>query len=136
MRSATGVPPGSRVKCVGVSASASSGLRARTSVDLPEKSGPSMVTKMPREARAVVSPSGRGSAQGVALGGGDEGPEEVAVLGSRVAHGRRVPLHPYQPPLREIPPLEGLHHPVGGGGNRDEAGGEILHRLVVVGVDL
>jgi hypothetical protein len=53
---------------------------ARTSVDFPEKSGPSMVTKIPREARAVVPPSGRGSAQSVSLGGGDVRREEVAVL--------------------------------------------------------
>jgi hypothetical protein len=50
---------------------------ARTSVDLPEKSGPSMVTKMPREAlaRAVVPPSGCGPAQSVALCGSDVGLE-------------------------------------------------------------
>jgi hypothetical protein len=55
---------------------------ARTSVDLPEKSGPSMVTKMPREACAVVPPSGREPAKRVALRGGDVGLEEVAVLGA------------------------------------------------------
>jgi hypothetical protein len=65
------VPPGSRVKYVGGSTPARSGLIARTSVDLPEKSGPSMVTKMPREACAVVPPSGCGPAQSMALCGGD-----------------------------------------------------------------
>ena len=51
--------------------SASNGLMARTRVDLPEKSGPSMVTKMPRRVPCgSARPScslGRGPAQGVAL---------------------------------------------------------------------
>jgi hypothetical protein len=87
------VPPGSLVKYVGGFAPARSGLMARTSVDLPEKSGPSMVTKMPREACAVVPPSGRGPAQSVALRGGDVGLEQVAVLGGGIAHRLGVPLN-------------------------------------------
>ena len=47
IRSAAGVPPGSRVKCVGGYEPASKDPIARTRVDLPEKSGPSMVTKTP-----------------------------------------------------------------------------------------
>ena len=98
MRSATGVPPGSLVKCVGGSEPARSCSTLPTSVDLPEKSRPSIVTKTPREA----SPSlGRGVAEGVAPGGGDVGLEEIAVLGAPgVAHRLGVPLHPDRPPLR------------------------------------
>jgi hypothetical protein len=52
-----------------------------------------MVTKMPREACAVVPPSGRGPAQSVALRGGDVGLEQVAVLGGGIAHRLGVPLN-------------------------------------------
>jgi hypothetical protein len=60
------VPPGSRVKCVGGSEPASTRSSARTSVDLPEKSRPSIVTKMPREAVPLL---GCGVTEGVALRG-------------------------------------------------------------------
>src|SRR5215211_42331 len=141
MLSAAGVPPGSLVKRVEGSEPARSGSRARTSVDLPEKSRPSIVTKMPldvsrADAEATLPVLGRSAAVGVTLGRGDVGLEEVPVLRSRLAHGFGVPLHPDQPPLRQVARLDRLYNPVWRVGYRDQAGGQILYRLVVVGVDL
>jgi hypothetical protein len=67
------------------------GWRARTSVDLPEKSRPSIVTKTPREAALSL---GRGVTKSVALCGGDVGLEEVPVLWAGCPHSLCVPLHP------------------------------------------
>ena len=106
MSSAAGVPPGSRVKCVGGCESAKSGLMARTRVDLPEKSGPSIVTKMPLGmpvCAAGLSGLRRGPAQGVTLRRGDVGLEEALLLRSRTTHCLRVPLDTEQPLLGEVP---------------------------------
>ena len=94
MRSAAGVPPGSRVKCVGGFEPARSGLIARTRVDLPEKSGPSNVTKMPlRVLCAAGLPAlGRGLAQGVPLRRRDVRLEETLLLRTGATHRLGVPL--------------------------------------------
>src|SRR5215207_518979 len=136
MRSAAGVPPGSRVKCVGGPEFSRSGFRARTRVDLPEKSRPSIVTKMPRNLCGLAVSLGRGAPEGVALGGTDVRLEEVPVLGPGGAHRLGVPLDPDQPPLRQVDRFDSLYHAVGRAGDRDEAGSEILYGLVVVGIDL
>src|ERR687898_2428668 len=110
MRSAAGVPPGSLVKCVGGSEPARTRSRARTSVDLPEKSRPSIVTKTPREAPPSL---GCGVTEGVALGSGDVGLEELLVLGAGIAHRLGVPLSPHHPPFRQVARFDRLYDPVG-----------------------
>ena len=73
---------------------ASSGLMARTRVDLPEKSGPSTVTKMPlRVLCAAGLPAlGRGLAHGVPFRRRDVRLEEVFLLRTGAAHRFGVPL--------------------------------------------
>ena len=101
MISATGVPPGSRVKCVAGVEPARSGLMARTRVDLPEKSGPSIVTKMPRRVlcAAGLPALGCGPAQGVTLRRRDVRLEEALLLRTGSAHSLGVPLDTEQPTL-------------------------------------
>src|SRR5215204_2281602 len=135
-RSAAGVPPGSRVKYVGGCRPLSSCFRMSASVDLPEKSRPSMVTKRPRGAGSTRRFLRCGAPEGVAFGGLDVGPEEVAMR--RVlpgfAHRLGVPLDGQDPTLRQVPVLDALDHPVRGAGDRAQRGGKVLYRLVVVGV--
>ena len=113
---------------------------ARTRVDLPEKSGPSMVTKMPLRVPcgfcAAVLPSGRGLAQGVALRRRDVSLEEALLLRTGAAHGLGVPLDAEQPPLGEVFGLHGLDHAVRGAARHDQSFGEVFDPLMVIRVDL
>src|ERR687885_724929 len=68
--------------------------------------------------------------------GSHVGFEQVAILETLcVTHSLRVPLHSYQPALREIVGLDGLYYPIGSMGNHNQGFGQVLYRLVMVGVD-
>ena len=73
---------------------ASSGLMARTRVDLPEKSGPSTVTKIPlRMLCAAGLPAlGRSLAHGVPFRRRDVRLKEALLLRTGAAHRFGVPL--------------------------------------------
>ena len=85
---------------------------ARTRVDLPEKSGPSIVTKMPlRVLCGLAFQLGRGLAHGVTLRRRDVRLEETFLLRTGAAHSLGVPLDAEQPPLGEVPGLDRLDTP-------------------------
>ena len=87
---------------------------ARTRVDLPEKSGPSIVTKMPRRVlcAAGLPALGRGPAQGVTLRRRDVRLEEALLLRTGSAHSLGVPLDTEQPTIGEIPSLDRLDYTI------------------------
>ena len=113
MISATGVPPGSRVKCVEGVEPAMSGFMARTRVDLPEKSGPSTVTKMPRRVLCAAGLPARPQpcARRDALPP-RRAPRRGSPAEDRPAHSLGVPLDTEQPTLGEVPSLDRLDYAI------------------------
>jgi hypothetical protein len=99
---------------------------ALTSVDLPEKSGPSTVTKMPLRVAGLLC----------ALRRRDVRLEEPLLLRASTPHRLSMPLDAKQPPLGEVRGFHSLYHPVRGTAGNDEAVGKVSYRLMVVRIDL